>query len=143
MKKRIYIDTNVLIDLVEERKPFYDEISIIISISKNFSLELVVSSLSFATTHYVISKFGKSKEALELLKSVKIVFETVDFTNEILEKGLNSKFSDFEDSLHFYTALKNNCDLILTRNPKDFAMSTIRVMTPNEYLQVLKNQTPS
>lgn len=140
MNKRIYLDTNVLIDFIGERIPFNQDIVQIISAKDKLGLQFVVSTLSFSTAHYVTSKFGKSLEIIEVLKQVKFLFETVDFSNEILEKGLNSTFSDFEDSLHFYTALKNNCDLILTRNPKDFSLSTITIMTPHEYLELLKTE---
>jgi len=52
----------------------------------------------------------------------------------LIEKGLNSEFSDFEDSLQYFSALRTNCDIIITRNGKDFKKSQIPIMTPDEFL---------
>ena len=52
----------------------------------------------------------------------------------IIEKGLSSTFTDFEDALQYYCALEGDCQVIITRNAKDFKASTLPVMTPTEYL---------
>ena len=60
-------------------------------------------------------------------------------TNErIVDDSLASQFSDFEDSLQYYTALKAKADIIITRNGKDFAISKLPVMTATEYLATLE-----
>ncbi|HFB61523.1 MAG TPA: PIN domain nuclease, partial [Bacteroidetes bacterium] len=53
-------------------------------------------------------------------------------------EGLNSDFSDFEDALQYFSALRAECDIIITRNAKDFKKSRIAVMTPDEFLLSLK-----
>jgi predicted nucleic acid-binding protein len=50
---------------------------------------------------------------------------------------LNSDLSDFEDALQFYNAVESNCDIILTRNAKDFKKATLPVMSPDEFLNSL------
>ena len=58
----------------------------------------------------------------------------------IIEKGLNSNFSDFEDSLQYFCALRSNCHILITRNVKDFKESLIPVMTPDEFLASIKKK---
>jgi predicted nucleic acid-binding protein len=56
----------------------------------------------------------------------------------IIEKGLNSNFLDFEDSLQYFSALRTECDIIITRNGKDFKKSQLPIMTPDEFLNSIK-----
>jgi len=57
---------------------------------------------------------------------------------KIIEKGLNSDFSDYEDSLQYFSALRQDCDILITRNVKDFKRAQIPVMTPDEFLNSLR-----
>jgi predicted nucleic acid-binding protein len=69
-----------------------------------------------------------------------VLAKTSDLTDNMLDKGLASKFSDFEDSLQYYSALKKDCNIIITRNVKDFRESDINVLTPDEYVNSLKTK---
>ena len=82
----------------------------------------------------MLSKFEDSRIAKEKLRKFKIISETSDLTGRIVEKGLSSNFSDFEDALQYHCAIKADCNILITRNGKDFKESEIPVMTPTEYL---------
>jgi len=68
-----------------------------------------------------------------------VIAETSDLTDRIIEKGLASKFSDFEDALQYNCAVQMDCNILITRNGKDFKESIIPVLTPDEYLFSIKN----
>ena len=72
------------------------------------------------------------------LRKFKVISEICELDALIIEKGLNSDFPDFEDSLQYYSALRTECDIIITRNSKDFKKSQIPVMTPDEFLNSIK-----
>lgn len=137
MSTRIFVDTNVVIDFLGERQPFYTPIARILTIAEKEKLTVVVSSLTFATTHYVLSKFETAQIAKEKLRKFKILCEVSSIDDQIIEKGLNSKFKDFEDALQYFSATNSNCELIITRNGKDFKHSHLPVMTPCEFLKTL------
>jgi predicted nucleic acid-binding protein len=134
MKARIFLDTNVMLDLLGERIPFYDSIAKITTLADRKQIELVVSALSYATVSYFLTKFENAEKSKEKLRKFKIISEIADLDELTIEKGLNSNFSDFEDSLQYFSALKSNCKILITRNVKDFRESQIPVMTPDEYL---------
>ena len=138
MIQKLFLDTNVVVDLLGERDPFYDAISKIVSIADRGKLKLVVSSLTFSTTYYLLSKFENSEVVKEKIRKFKVILETADLTNQIIEKGLSSSFPDFEDSLQYYCALDTDCNVIITRNGKDFKESEIPVLSPIEYLLSLR-----
>ncbi|MDK2852334.1 MAG: hypothetical protein PWQ38_599 [Proteiniphilum sp.] len=71
---------------------------------------------------------------------VKVLCEISSTNNEVFEKALNAPFDDFEDALQYFSAIEDNCDLIVTRNEKDFKTALIPVMNPENYLQTLKQQ---
>lgn len=72
------------------------------------------------------------------MRKFKVIAETSDLTDKIIDKGLTSKFSDYEDSLQYYCAVQAECNLIITRNGKDFKESEIPVLTAVEYLKSRK-----
>jgi predicted nucleic acid-binding protein len=137
MIDRLFLDTNVVLDLLGERETFYDYVAKIATLADKGKVSLVVSALSYATVFYVLSKFEDNKAVKEKLGKFKVIASTSNLTDKIIEKGLTSKFIDFEDALQYYCALEMNCNLIITRNEKDFKNSDIPVMTPVEYLESL------
>ncbi|RMA67524.1 type II toxin-antitoxin system VapC family toxin [Ulvibacter antarcticus] len=140
MSKRLFIDTNVMLDLLGERKLFYEPIAKIATLADKDELTLVVSPISFATVNYFLAKYENSKSAIEKLRKFKIICEICKVDEPIIEKGLNSSFKDFEDSLQYFSAIDSNCDVIITRNGKDFKKSVIPVMTADEYLKSIRKK---
>ena len=137
MKNRLYLDTNVMLDLLGERKPFYDAIARIVSFADIGKFKLLVSTLSYSTVYYLLTKFESHMVVIEKLRKFKILTESADLSDEIIDKGLVSDFSDFEDALQYYCALDAGCDIILTRNLKDFKHSSIPVLTPDQFIKTI------
>lgn len=135
---RLFLDTNVILDLLGERVPFFDSIAKIATLADQKKLTLVVSPLSFTTIDYVLNKFETSESVLNKLRKFKIICEVSDINEETIEKGLNSSFKDFEDAIQYFTALQSNCSIIITRNGKNFKNATIPIMTAEEYLSSIK-----
>lgn len=140
MSTRIFVDTNVMLDLLGERIPYYDSIARIASLADRGAVSLVVSALSYATVYYLLSKYESSEIAKEKLRRFKVISEVSSLDEITIEKGLNSDFSDFEDSLQYYCAIKSNCSIILSRNQKDFSGSEIPVLSADEYLMSIRNK---
>jgi predicted nucleic acid-binding protein len=134
MKKRVFIDTNIMLDLLGERHPFYNPIAQLASFADLKKIAIVVSPISFATVNYFLAKFESPKAAKEKLRKFKIITETSKIDESIIEKGLNSNFSDFEDALQYFCAVDSKCDIIITRNGKDFKHSLLPIMTASEFL---------
>jgi len=138
MKDRLFLDTNIVLDLLGEREPFYNSAARIATLADKGQIDLVVSALTYATVYYLLSRFEDKELVKEKIRKCKVIAETSDLTDKIVDKGLTSKFSDFEDSLQYYCAIKMDCKLLITRNVKDFKASEIPVLTPDEYLHSLR-----
>ena len=136
--KKLFIDTNVLIDFLDKRHPFFNEIAIIFSLAEENKLNLVASSISFVNTFYVLRKKFDNKFVIESLKKIRILCDVSSIDERVIDESLFSKFTDFEDAVQYYSALHAKCDMLITRNEKDFKNCEIPIMTPSEFLISLK-----
>jgi len=134
----LFLDTNVVIDLLGEREDYYDDIAKIVSLADKGKIKLTVSALTYSTLFYILSRFESKEIVKEKIRKFKTIAKTADLTDKIMDKGLSSKFGDFEDALQYYCALKTGSSMIITRNEKDFKTSEIPVFNPNEYLSKLR-----
>lgn len=135
MKARIFIDTNVMLDLLGEREPYYNDIAKIASLADIGEIAMIASSLSYANVFYLLSKNEGAEKVKEKLRKFKIISEIAQLDDLIIEKGLNSNFTDFEDALQYNCALQSECDILITRNQKDFKNSSIPVMSAKEFIK--------
>lgn len=140
MKAKVFIDTNIMLDFLGERQPFYVPIAKLATLADKGKLKMIVSPLSFATVNYFLAKNETPEIAKEKLRKFKIISEICKLDEHTIEKGLNSSFKDFEDSLQYISAVDSNCDVIITRNGKDFKKSLIPVMTADEYLLSIRKK---
>ena len=127
-----------MFDFLGERDPFYISAAKIATLADKRELSITVSALSYTTISYLLSKYESIEKIKAKLRKFKVISEICELDELIIEKGLNSNFSDFEDSLQYYSALRIGCDVIITRNGQDFKKSKIPVMTPNEFLNSIK-----
>ncbi len=136
---KLLIDTNVVLDLLAKREPFYSSAARIFSLADKNKLSLHISSLSFANTNYVLTRLKSAAESKEILRRFRVLVKIIALTDKIVDLALNdNNFKDFEDCIQYYTGIENNIDIIITRDLKDFKGSKVPVMTPDEYLNSKK-----
>lgn len=134
--KKIFLDTNFLIDFLE-RKEFKAVCQEILITGKEKKLKFYVNFLSLANFAFINRKKEKEilYQALNLLTSMfKVVDNSVSDIRRAIEIGAN----DFEDALQYSSALTAKCDCIITRNKKDFSFSSLPILSPEEFLQYIK-----
>ena len=135
MKRRIFLDTNIVIDYLSKREPFGEDALRIFSLFPKYH-QLCISALSFTTIYYVLRKHFGQEQLLEMLASLQRLVEVLPTDEEMILLAIHSEFTDFEDAVQYYTALNGNCAIVITRNPKDFQKSEIPVYTPSEFLSI-------
>jgi predicted nucleic acid-binding protein len=131
--KKIFVDTNILVDLIADRKPFSKFAVQIFSRAEERKIRLYTSSHSIATTHYLLKKYIDEKELREILHNILEYINVVAIDQDVIKKGLKSKHKDFEDALQIISAYSiEKLDCIVTRNIRDFKDSEIPILTPDE-----------
>jgi predicted nucleic acid-binding protein len=136
--KKIFVDTNIVIDLLSKREPFFEEAAILFSMADKKQIELSVSSLTIANTSYALLRQLNANTAKSVLRKLRLIVKVLPLDDKIIGLALNDEtFLDFEDGLQNFIALENEQDLIITRNLKDFKQSKLPVMTARQFIDSL------
>jgi predicted nucleic acid-binding protein len=135
--KKIFIDTDIILDLLAKRKSFYISAAQIFTLADRRKLDIKVSALSFATLFYLLSKEIGQERAKKILFKFKSLVTVLQVDNKIIELALSSEFKDFEDGIQYFCAIENKCSAILTRNLADYKYANIPVMTAENFLKVI------
>lgn len=134
---KILLDTDVVLDFVLQRQPFFAEADEIFARLANNVFNGFVSSITPINIFYIARKqFGneQTKQAItDLLLSVKVCL----VNEKIIKSALTSAIDDYEDAVQHERALAENLDAIVTRNIKDYKNSSIKIYSPTEFLQMI------
>ena len=131
--KRIFIDTNVIIDVLMQRDGYLSSARVL-ALARNEDITLYVSVLTMANLAYILRKSLKGDSFYAEMRKLSCLVNVADTTNNHFLSALDLQAKDFEDALQYYCAISNECNIIVTRNKKDFAFSSISVLTPEELL---------
>ncbi len=137
--KHIFIDTNIIIDFVSQRKPFGQTALLLFNLADKKKVKLYASSHAIATAHYILKKVYKESELRKVLDQVMDYLEIIPVTVDVLRKATRSQYKDFEDAIQILCAgTIKNVFAIATRDVADFAKAGISVYTPDEVLELIK-----
>jgi len=133
--KKLFIDSDILLDLFFDRRPYSQFAQKLFDIDLKSSFTLYTSSLVAANLHYIISKQRGKDYAKDCLSVLLKYITILPLNGDAVLFGLTDVFNDFEDSLQYFTATENKCSVIITRNLKDYKNSTIPVLTAEHYFK--------
>lgn len=137
--KKLLIDTNIIIDLLAKREPFYYEAALLFTLADKNKIQLSISSLTFANINYILLQSKKPDEAKLILRKLKLIVQVLSLDEKVVGLSLNDNdFKDFEDALQYFSAIENEVDIIITRNLKDFQKAKLPVMTAAQFLKSIK-----
>lgn len=132
-KLNLFIDTNVIIDLLADRKPFSNGAYEVFSLVNNVRWKLYTSSNSILTSYYIVEKLSNSKSAKKAIKTILGRIHIQDVTQKELENALVSKIGDYEDATQIQCAMRiGKIDFIITRDKKGFKDSQFKILSPAE-----------
>jgi predicted nucleic acid-binding protein len=132
--KKIFADTNIIIDLIVDRKPYSKFAVEIFNLAEQNKIYLFSSSHSIATTHYILKKYVAETQLREILNNLMDYVTIAPVTAEVLKRATKSKMKDFEDAIQLIAAYDAGADCFVTRNIKDFKESEIPVYAPDEVI---------
>ncbi|MBK7711037.1 MAG: PIN domain-containing protein [Bacteroidales bacterium] len=132
----LFIDTDVIIDFLIDRKPYSRATAIIFTLIEQKKIKGYASSLTFSNLYYVLRKFESHTKVISKLDSISTILTILKVDEHTIKKALASGFPDFEDSIQYFSAIENRkIDVIITRNIKDYKKSQISILTPGDYLK--------
>jgi PIN domain. len=136
--KDLFIDTDVIIDFLIDRKPFSREAAIIFTLIEQRKLKGHISSLTFSNLYYVLRKFESHNKVISKLDSLSKLGIILKVDDHTIKNAITSGFPDFEDSIQYFCALESKkIDVIITRNIKDYRHSELPVMSLGDFLKTM------
>ncbi len=137
------LDTNVVVDFLSGRNPFYEASRLLMIVGRVGEFELWISSSQVTDLIYILSNGGNRNlvpEVLEKLRGLRTFVNVYSVGDADIDKMLYSMWSDPEDALISNAALSLKADCLVTRNQKDYRDSLVRVMDCNELFDWLKEE---
>lgn len=138
---KVFIDTNVFLDLLWKRKGCLDDSLCIFDLAVDGKFELLISDLSIANIKYITRKDYSVEKFYEVMSVFRPVFTIVPIGENAVDKALAMKANDFEDALQYFSAVQAEADYLLTRNIKDYAFATMQVQSPSDFVKCFSKKS--
>ncbi len=138
--KKLFLDSDVLLDLLLDREPFSEDIAELIEESIESDIKLYTSPISISNINCIIERLENKNKADSKTKKVLKIVSIENVGQKVIDRASNSRFKDFEDSIQNYCAVESGHKMIITRNTKDYRESDLSIFTPKEYLAKLQSE---
>ena len=134
MSRNVFIDTNVLIDVLAEREPFYADSARVWTLAEQGQIKGVISAISFNNIYYVIRRLRTGQVANRMMVLLRDMFTPIPLDRQILDQAIDFGWDDLEDAIQYFSAIRAEADCIVSRDTRAFPQSDLPVLTPAELL---------
>lgn len=133
----VFLDTNIIIDVLERREPFFILSANLLELGHSGKINLFATSLSFINGIYVSRKSIGKEEAIKKIRLLRSFINVSPISSLEFDSALDLGIKDIEDALQYCSAISSKCEVIVTRNKKDFPENNnITVVTPQEFFDL-------
>lgn len=136
---RVFLDTNILLDVLLNRPPFIADSEAVILRCENLGAEMLVAWHGLATAYYLLKRGRTEAETLVEVDKILAWARVADATDAAARRARNLGLVDFEDALQSVAAESCGADFIVTRNPADFSRSPVPAIAPRDFLRRFRN----
>ena len=136
---KVFYDSNVVLDVLLNRTEFVTDSLAALKLSELNIVKGYISVVSITDIFYIVNKNLKDKQLT--FEKMKILFDIIRIAKadeKTVIQALHSGWKDFEDAVQYSVAKKLKAKYIITRNKKDFENSNIKVVTPTEFIRLIK-----
>ena len=137
---RVFVDTNVVVDFLGKRDPFFQDAAIIFEMSRLGKIEVVVSSLTIVNCAYVLRKQFSNLVTLDKIEDFCRMMKISPIDRNVILNALSSRPTDYEDAVQYFSAKSFTPDVIITRDKTGFKEYGALVMSPMEFVKECQKQ---
>ncbi|MEP0711572.1 PIN domain-containing protein [Algoriphagus sp.] len=139
MAHNIFVDSDIFLDTLLTRDPFVEKSNAIFLLAANGEVSIFFSSLMISNSFYVARKEIGKELTIKSMQQILEYCKILPVGDVEIRNAFRNGFTDFEDAIQFETANQNSrIEAIITRNKKDYKLSTLPVFTPQEFLALFK-----
>jgi len=132
---KVFVDTNVVLDVLLERHPLYDDSFMIFQI---VDLERVKGYLSGASItdifYFARKKWRDTEDVYRMMDELTSLFAVAPVSEKTIADALALRWKDFEDAVQYMAATESGVDCIVTRNAADYKTTVIPCMSPEDFI---------
>ncbi len=131
----VFLDTNVLMDVLLQRRPFVDDSRKVWFLAERGKVRGLISALSYPNIYYIVRKVRGADAAMGMMTMLRDTFVPAPLDAQVLTQAMDAGFPDFEDAIQYFSALRADARCFVTRNADDFPPSDdLPVLSPAEFL---------
>ncbi len=132
----VLIDTNVLLDYLETREPYFEDSYHVLLLCAEEKAKGYIAFHSVPNIFYIMRRTHDKECRREMLNEICSILTVAGASHEKIVDAINREdFADFEDCLQVQCAKEIQADYIVTRNVNDFVCSEVEVLTPKEFIK--------
>jgi len=136
-KLKVLFDTNIILDVLQERKEFYDFSARLLAYAETGAIEGWLAAHSVTTLFYLIARDRSAEHARVALTSLMQFMKIAPVDQSTIEGALNLPYRDFEDAVQMMAAVQVRVDYVLTRNVRDYQPAPMEVIQPVDLAAIL------
>jgi predicted nucleic acid-binding protein len=136
-KIRVLVDLNVIIDVMQNRQPFYEDSASVVDAVARGEVVGCLAAHSITTLFYVISRTRNRETAVQAVTGLLESFTVAKVDETVIREALGLGWKDFEDAVQMASAGAEDIDYLITRNIKDFQSGPVPVIQPAAFLTLL------
>jgi len=134
---KLYFDTNIIIDILKRREPFFENSNRIFLLATEGKIEGIIGTSAITDICYIIGKeYADTKTAVKFIFDILEIIQPVDTLVDDIFSAAELSFADFEDAVVVAIAQREKADYIITRNTKDYSKSPVPAIAPDEFLSL-------
>lgn len=131
------IDTNVIVDVIVKREPFFTDSSSVLDRAERGEFTAWVCATTITTVFYLVRRRLGAPDTIKRIEDLTAICSTAAVNQAVIASALKSPITDFEDAVLNHSALTVGADCIVTRNELDFRHSTLVIYNPTQFLAAL------
>lgn len=135
--KNIFIDSDILLDVFLQRDPFCQFGQHLLNKGINDEIRINTSALIIANIYYISAKVLGKSEAKDKVNKLLKMLTVLPLDEESITLAINSNFSDLEDAMQHFIAMRSGCDAIITRNSKHYKKSLLPILSAEQYIRTI------
>jgi predicted nucleic acid-binding protein len=138
MSTRVFLDTDVVLDLLLGREPFFASAAELFLAIQDGRIDGCLSPLAFSNLFYILRQQMSAPDAVGALRKLRLLVRVLPIDEKVVDLALASAFTDFEDALQYYTALAHDVGAVVTRNKRDYREARIPILDARECVELFE-----
>lgn len=130
----VFLDTNILLDIVEQRQPHFGDSFAVFERCDLRAHAMSIAWHSLSNAFYIYSRKVGTVLAMKALEDALLAMSVAAVDHADAQRAFTLGFKDLEDAMQAVAAEACGADLVVTRNKGDFLNSPVPAFTPAEFL---------